>query len=46
MFSSRKLSLVLPFAVILCFLVLSASGESGGPETASGNYPVVTFYVA
>ncbi|MGB3399559.1 MAG: hypothetical protein WBA34_05240 [Candidatus Deferrimicrobiaceae bacterium] len=46
MVSSRKLSLVLPFAVILCFLVLSASGESGGPKTQDGGYPVVTFYVA
>lgn len=48
MFSTRKLSLVLPFALILCFLVLSASasGESGGPKTQDGGYPVVTFYVA
>jgi len=46
MFSCRKLSPVLPFAVILCFLVLSAHGESGDPKTVSGNYPVVTFYVA
>lgn len=43
---SRKLSLLLPVAVILCFLVLSASGKSGGPETQGGGYPVVTFYVA
>lgn len=46
MFSSRKISLFLPFAVILCFLVLSASGESGGPKTQGRGYPAVTFYVA
>jgi hypothetical protein len=46
MVSSRQLSLVLPFAVILCILVLSASGESGGSKTQDGGYPVVTFYVA
>jgi|GEM_PF-2332329 len=46
MVSSRKLSPVLPFALVLCFLVLSASGESGGPNMQDGGYPVVTFYVA
>jgi hypothetical protein len=46
MLSSRKLSPVLPFVLVLCFLVLSASGESGGPNTQDGGYTVVTFYVA
>jgi hypothetical protein len=43
---SPKLSLVLSFAVILCFLVLSASGESASPKTQDKGYSVVTFYVA
>ncbi len=46
MFSSRTMSLVLRFAAILCFLVLSASGESGGLKPQDGGYPVATFYVA
>jgi len=46
MVPSRKLSLVLSFAVILSFLVLSASGESGSPKPQDGGYPAVTFYVA
>ena len=46
MISSRKLSLVLPFAAVICFLVLSAFGGSGGPNAQDGGYPAVTFYVA
>ncbi len=46
MASSRKRFPVLSFALVLCFLVLSAAGESGGPNTQDGGYPVVTFYVA
>jgi hypothetical protein len=46
MTSSRKISLVLPVAAVLCFLVLSAFGDSGGPDTRDGGYPAVTFYVA